>query len=277
MLMREQQDQGGRLSFSAHWHILGPFQIGTRGKNGLTFPSLHACCVYIYLFAEIEASWGADPLEYIGGFRSLQNDSSTWYHSSLAADGKVSWSSSVANILSGDSESVAAVLKVEFPAIDWEWSRSIYGWAAFQYQAWARGNLIVDGVSTQSVILFTDNVLEFWVDDQLYFGGDFYAYRKAPLILHLDPGVHQIDIRLIRDVRVMGGNRDPSIQIKLEAQKSRGGLAVDSKPVIPDIVNGRLASNLASVYVRNEERSSIDILQVQSADVCTYKPNDRVK
>ena len=166
---------------------------------------------------------------------------------------------------------------IGFPAVDWEWLRSIYGWAAFQYQAWTRGNLVVDGDSAQTIAFYTDNVLEFWIDDQIYFGGDFYAYRKAPLILYLEPGPHKIDVRLIRDVRVMGGNGKPSIRVSLKAQKSNRGLAFAGKPIVPDVVDMRLASNLASISVRNEERSWIDIWKVQSGDVRTYKQNDSSK
>lgn len=225
----------------------------------------------------VEASWGADPLEYLGGFRSLVYDTSTWFHSSLAANGKVLWSSIAADISESNSESAVAVLTIDFPATDWEWLRSIYGWAAFQYQAWARGSLAVNGDLTQAIALYTDHVLEFWVDGHLYFGGDFYAYHKAPLILYLDPGPHQIDVRLVRDIRVMGGIGKPMIEIKLEAQKSRGGLALVGKPLVPDIVDGRLASNLASISVRNEERSWVDIWGIRSVDVYTYKQINPIK
>lgn len=37
-----------------------------------------------------------------------------------------------------------------------------------------------------------DHVIEFWIDDQSYFGGDLYAFRKAPLVLDLSPGEHKI-------------------------------------------------------------------------------------
>lgn len=233
-------------------------------------------CASAYL-GKLEASWGADPLEYLGGFRSLQYDTSKWYHSSLAANGMVSWSSIVANIPKSDSESAIAVLTIDFPAIDWEWLRSIYGWAAFQYQAWARGSLIVHGDSTRTIVLYTDHVLEYWVGGQHVFGGDFYAYRKAPLILYLDPGLHQVDVRLVRDIRVMGGIGKPIIEIRLEAQKSGGGLSFAGKPVVPDIVDGRLASKLASVSVRNEERLWIDVWGIESGDVCIDKQINLVK
>ena len=145
----------------------------------------------------------------------------------------------------------------------------MYGWAALQYQAWARGHLTITANSTQSIILYTDNVLEFWVNDDQYFGGDYYAYRRAPLVLHLNPGSHNIDIRVIRDVRVMGGIGEPKTLIKLRAESSSGSLALmGQKVLVPDITNGVLASPFASVPVCNQGQSPIHILNMMTDVVC---------
>ena len=139
----------------------------------------------------------------------------------------------------------------------------MYGWAALQYQAWARGHLKIAANSTQSIVFYTDNVLEFWVDDDHYFGGDYYAYRRAPLVLHLNPGSHTVDIRLIYDIRVMGGIGEPTTSIKLKAEISDSSLAlIGPKALIPDIINGVLASPFASVPVRNDGRNAIEVLDV---------------
>ena len=211
-----------------------------------------------------EATWGADPLESLGGFRSLRYDPKARYHSSLAPESLVSWTSQQ---LENNSDAAVADLTIDFPDINWEYLRPIYGWASLQYQAWTRGNLIIDGESPQMIVIYTDNVLEFWVDDKPYFGGDFYAFRRAPLVLRLDPGSHQVDVRLIRDVRAMGGVGNPNIRIKLEAQKSEGGLAVTGEPLLPDLFAGKLASHLASVSVRSEDLEWIDVLDIQSLNV----------
>lgn len=211
-----------------------------------------------------EATWGADPLESLGGFRSLQYDPKPRYQSSLAPEGLVSWTSQQAE---ENGDPAVADLTVDFPNIDWGYLRPIDGWASLQYQAWARGRLVIIGDSSQTIVMYTDNVLEFWVDDQPYFGGDFYAFRRAPLVLHLDPGSHKVDVRLIRDLRAMGGVGDPSIHIKLEAQKSDGGLTSTGELTLPDIFAGKLASQLASISVRNEEQEWIDIQDIKSVDV----------
>lgn len=211
-----------------------------------------------------EATWGADPLEFLGGFRSLHYDLKSRYHSSLASGGLVSWTSQQAE---NSSDAAVVDLTIDFPDINWEYLRPIYGWASLQYQAWTRGRLIVDGDSSQVIVIYTDNVLEFWIDDQPYFGGDFYAFRRAPLVLRLDTGSHKIDVRLIRDVRAMGGVGDPSIHIKLEAQQSKGGLKVTGEPLLPDLFAGKLASHLASVSILNEELEWIDVWDIKSVNV----------
>ena len=203
-----------------------------------------------------------------GGFRALAYDSETSYPSSLAPSGRVSWSTHQLESSSSFGDVAEATLTVRFPNIDWPLLQSVYGWAALQYQAWARGHLMIAANSEQSIIFYADNVLEFWVDDDHYFGGDYYAYRRAPLVLHLNPGSHSVDIRLIRDVRVMGGIGDPKTSIKLKAKSSEGSLALGRKALIPDLVDGLLASPFASVPARNEGRKAIDILDITTNAVC---------
>lgn len=117
-----------------------------------------------------EASWGADPLDFQGGFRALEYDNKISYPSSLASSGRVYWATHQLES-SSTSENVAeATLIVGFPNVDWPFLQSVYGWAALQYQAWTRGYLTVAADSAQSLIFYADNVLEFWVDGDHYFG-----------------------------------------------------------------------------------------------------------
>lgn len=236
------------ISFSETWHLLGPFQIGTR-----------------------EATWGADPLEQIGGFRSLSYNQSDSYRSSLAVNGTVGWSTLTAESSSsaGNPGNAKAELLVRFDNTDWQSLQSVYGWAALQYQGWARGKITVWGNQQRTVVFYTDQVLEFWIDDEHQFGGDFYGYRRAPLVLHLGPGNHQIDIRITRDVRAMGGVGEPTVRIGLEAEISEGGLKlVEGTVLLPDMVDGRLVSSLGSVNLRNEEHHWIDVLSLEAVNVC---------
>ena len=222
------------------WQVLGPFQIGTR-----------------------EAAWGSDPLEYLGGFRSLEYDEKDMYHSTLGLNGSVSWSSQSSGPLGASLKSAKATVTFAFPNVDWNRLRSVYGWAALQYQGWARGEFTIAADEPQIVVWHIDQILEFFIDGQHYFGGDFYAYRRAPLVLRLIPGRHRIDLRLIREVRAMGGVGDPKISIDIEAKVSDGGLAVQGTPLLPDVVEGKLVSSLGSFIVRNDEQEWIDVLSLE--------------
>ena len=208
-------------------------------------------------------------MEHLGGFRALKHDDQAQYDSSLAPNGRVSWISLKLEKLSIPSNTAEASLNISFPNVDWISLQSVYGWAAQQYQAWARGNLIIDADSTLCTLLYADNVLEFWVDGKHYFGGDYYAYRRAPLVLHLCPGPHRLEIRIIRDLRVMGSSDgDPSISIKLKAESSDGSLvAVTRDMLLPDVVNGTLAGSFASIPVRNESEGWVDIWNLVSLSV----------
>ena len=134
----------------------------------------------------------------MGGFCSLR-PSQEVFHSSLAQNGLVTWSSSQAdsNELDVLPHSATCGLTVSFPDIDWPFLQSIYGWSALQYQVWARGNLVVEAETQQTVVLYTDRLIEFWVDHRPSFGGDFYALRNAPLVLHLSPGEHKMGLCIL--------------------------------------------------------------------------------
>lgn len=68
----------------------------------------------------------------------------------------------------------------------------------------------------------------------------------------------------------MGGFNCPKIKIRLEAEISQGDLVViANRLIVPDIVNGILASDLASVPIRNEMEVIIEILGIECIDVRT--------
>ncbi|KAI4621817.1 hypothetical protein J4E80_004190 [Alternaria sp. BMP 0032] len=242
------QESASLIIFNDTWHVLGPFQIGTR-----------------------EATWGADPLEYYGGFRNLQYDPEATFRSSLPTNGTASWNVTQAVRTLNDATSANASLSVAYSNVDWDFLKVVYGWAAVQYQAWARGELIVGGNETQHLILHTDAILEYWVDDQHYFGGDYYSYRNAPPVLHLKPGSHRIDLRLARDVRAFGGILEPTIDVVVDVQKATGSLEL-AKPgmLVSDVVDGKLASSIGSVYLRNTGEEDIEVLSIQPSDVSSH-------
>ena len=210
-------------------------------------------------------------MENQGGFRCLVYDSQAKYRSSLANGGFTKWSLHGALDLVETPNSFETTLRIGFSDVDWAFLQLVYGWAALQYQAWARGYITVGANEPQIITLSTENILEFWVDENLYFGGDLYAYGRAPLVLQLQPGDHRLDVRLIRDLRAMGGMGEPLIEVKLKAVLSIGDLAiVEEKLIAPDVINGKLAGRLASVPVRNEYHGWINIVGIETLDVRTH-------
>ncbi|KAF2016421.1 hypothetical protein BU24DRAFT_422761 [Aaosphaeria arxii CBS 175.79] len=239
-----QADNQSPLRISDTWQLLGPFQIGTR-----------------------EGSWGADPLEYHGGFRNLQYDPDTTFRTSLATNGVAKWSKVQAAQTDVTSNSTKASLSVGYDNVNWDFLKVVYGWAAVQYQAWARGELVVSGNKTQQVVLHTDAIIEYWIDDVHYFGGDAYTFRKAPPVLSLTPGAHKVDIRLWRDVRAFGGINDPTIDVLIEARLTSGTLELATPGIlISDVVDGQLASPHASVIVRNGGSDDVEITSIRSIE-----------
>lgn len=168
------------------------------------------------------------------------------------------------------STTANASLSISYSNVDWSFLRAIYGWSSVQYQAWARGELTVGGKEIQSVILHTDAVLEYWVNDKHYFGGDYYGFRNAPPVLHLEPGHHRIDLRLARDVRAFGGIIEPTIDVVVNVAQVSGSLDLASPGILmSDVIDGKLATPHGSVTLRNSGTHDIEILGIQAVNVST--------
>lgn len=171
------------------------------------------------------------------------------------------------------SQSTAVNLRVGFPDVDWPFLQSIYGWAALQWQAWARGSIIVTDDGPHNYIFYTDDILEMWLDGEPYFGGDYYSFRRAPLVLRLAPGKHQLDVRLVRDVRVMGGVGEPVVEVQLELRKVEADIEVDEdRLIISDVVEGHLAGRYASLPVTATGDRDVEFLGIELADVSCRWP-----
>jgi len=247
-ILANMNDQPGEaawpdFAFSEHWHVLGPFQIGTR-----------------------EAVWGADPLEQYGGFRNLQYSTHETFASSLPPNATVSWSNTTAKLGEPRTTYASAELRVGFDNVDWSFLQQIYGWAALQWQAWARGEIIVQTESAVTLAFGAIAVLEYYIDGEHYFGGDRYGFSRAPAVIRMSPGKHTIDVRLIRDVRSMGGVGAPTLDFTLELTLSREDLKQGSPVLIADKFGdgtSPLASSYGSVTVRNNAEEPIFIGNVE--------------
>ena len=213
-------------------------------------------------------------MEAIGGFHNLHFDEKDTFRSPLGINGTVSWQK-VASKSANTHASSSVELTVSFSEVDWTSLRLVYGWAALQYQGWIRGYLDVRGASLRRVVLFTDNILEMWVNDDHVFGGDYYAFRRAPLIVTLSPGRNVIEIRLIREIRSMGA-ADATVRVALEARIANNTLHfLEEAAILPDLVDGKLPSHFASVTVRNEgddwmELCNCELIQVP---ICLILPS----
>lgn len=84
-------------------------------------------------------------------------------------NGTVSWSQTTAEVTLSEA-GVKAELNVGFPDVDWAFLQDVYGWAALQWQAWARGSIYVREPAGSTIHLYTDRVLEYRIDGLLYFG-----------------------------------------------------------------------------------------------------------
>lgn len=207
-------------------------------------------------------------MERQGGFRNLTYDPETTVTSTLAANGSVKWRLVRADASSSSPSQAKAVLKVSFPEIDWSLLQSVYGWPALQYQAWARGFLEVKGQNNQTIAFFANGLLEFWVDSKHYFGGDYYRYRRAPVILQLPPGRHVVDLRLVRDSRVLGDVGEPIIDVVVEAEARSEPLYLDKRSLlISEATRGQLGSAVASINVQNNMAGWVEIVSIRSPDV----------
>lgn len=210
-------------------------------------------------------------MEYDGGFHNLQYDPHGTFNSALAANGSVHWGATHATISRSSPGQVQAALNVSFPAVNWAFMQSVYGWPALQYQAWARGVLEVKGSQPQTVALFGDGLLEFLVDGEPYFGGDMYQYHRAPSLVKLTPGPHTLELRLTRDVRALGGlNNAIAVMIHAELREPESITLYQDSLLVPELVNGRLGSRWASINVLNNEEDLMELKSVRALKVGSF-------
>lgn len=206
-------------------------------------------------------------MERIGGFQTLNYEEYARFDSPLGINGSVHWKKVPANLESTPPQKAIATLSVTFQSHEAEFPTAVYGWAALQYQAWARGWLINHASSAQIVEIFTDGVWEYMVDGDRVFGGDLYGFRRAPLILTLKPGANKIDLRIYRDVRAFGGAAEQPMLVHLEARKLDAGPVVEDPLLVSDKVNDRVPSPYASITVRNADSNNIQVESVEPVQV----------
>ncbi|KAI8071088.1 hypothetical protein BC940DRAFT_295251 [Gongronella butleri] len=184
------------FQLSNTWQALGPFPAGMR-----------------------EHDFGADPLEAYGGFQHLKFSKTAQYPSELGSKGSVGWST----VKAVPEHTVVP----PFSDIAWQQMTGPFGWSMECYQAWFRGSLRVN--ATSRLLIQVHGAPVFFLDGKQY-SGDFYGYKTTTHVVALEKGLHQIDVRLVNDVRVFGGARphqQPDCRFSVTIRPLEGSTAVD--------------------------------------------------
>lgn len=190
------------------------------------------------------------------------------FHSSLPKDGIAVWSLTTLQRAKTPANTTKGTVFVGFSNVDWKTLSAVYGWAGLQFQAWARGELYICGSQLVTVEVHVQSVGEFWIDGTQYFGGDFYSYRRTPVVVLLPPGVHKIDVRVTHDIRLFGASLPPIVPFTVEAIVAKSDIVVMSdKAVLSDIVDGTLVGKLISIPVRNNGNGWVEIVGVLGINV----------
>lgn len=207
-----------------------------------------------------EAVWGADPLQAYGGFHNLEPDHKAVFRSPLTTNATVTWELYNSSVASSD-EGALARIAVHHSNVDWNFAREIYGWTALQYQTWIRGDLINDHNQTLKLRFNPSDIIEFHFNGEHFFGGDFFGFGRAPVVLEAHPGRNRIDIRLVREIRSMGVAMPPDLEVDLVMELVKKEVIIMPQSFIfPDLLHDDLASTYASMTLVNQMDEEIEIL-----------------
>ena len=128
----------------------------------------------------------------------------------------------------------------------------------------------MSGEENQRIVLSVYGAAaEFWIDGQQFTGSDFYEFRRAPVVVTLAPGNHDIDVRVAHDVRAFGGVSEIGFGIVVELASENQVVVEVEKTLVADVLESRLVSEWASFPVRNESARWIEVLGVEGIDVST--------
>lgn len=210
--------------------------------------------------------WQTDPLGPLGGFPNIKYDEQAEFPSPLRADASISWNQSFFQTTES-ARSTEVELVVSHEEIDWDFIRSIYGWAAVQFQTWARGSLHNHADEDVTVAIHAAGTVDLALDTaegtKYHFGVDFYGFKRVPIIARLKPGSNTVHVRLTRDVRANGGQMPPVIEASMQATVLDGHARIlENSLVISDVQHGRFVSAHASLTMFNHGTEPIFIESV---------------
>lgn len=203
--------------FAPIFHALGPFAIGTR-----------------------EDPW-RDSIDI--GSLSVSTDR---FASALGCVAR--WKALDISLDTLTDSSTRITLELSYSEIDWPEITKIYGWVATQFDAWSRCTLIVEEDCV--VHLKVLNSPEFLLDGERY-EGDIYGVG-IPLIVPLTIGHHQLDIRVVNEVRIFGYTEEPlaSIIVDVDIKNEQAFVTADSM-VVPDTIRTKATGRVvrSSPYI----------------------------
>lgn len=216
-----------QATFSGVWDVLAPFPRG---------------------FREL----GADPLACWGGITGVTRGQGV-FPSELGADGVVGWSS----VAGADG----ALGPVDFAVWNSTLLQAANGWPAVAWQGWAVTDVEVPDGADATYAVQCLYAPAFYVD-ATRFHGDPLAYGLAPALIYLPAGNHTLAVQLQNGVEY-GGVTAVSVQCSVWAPNAELTiLPLPAAAIVPDLVDGALASPLASITVLNGGGAPLSALSV---------------
>jgi hypothetical protein len=159
-------------------------------------------CTSFFSFDSYSNPSKIPPPHHQGGFENIPYSEKDEYPSEICDGGYVKWSlAKSAPLLQGDGIEVGPI---NYPqAIKWDFNSAPFGWVARHHYTYARSTFETrePGVYLASF----SHVVSFKIDNQS-FPGNIYNYQHASKsAVWLEPGVHDIYVCIIWDIRVNGG------------------------------------------------------------------------
>lgn len=251
----EQEDQASSfktdplVSLETKWQVLGPFPAGMRELPFGGFPP-SVCASYAELL---------DP-----------GSASSRYSSAYGPNnGTTSPQSFDAQVQAQSPERIQQTLSVEYPNVDWSWTRKSAGWSSLQWQVVAATDLEI-GRNNTALAITLDKTAEFAVVPKADFStkdpmrpesgstkaiewhtGDWYSYISAfsreddrgatlPISQHLlclDNGAYKLVVRAMYEIRIFG---DPHNNGGEESPKITFGIDVAARSLQDQLIESLL-------------------------------------
>jgi hypothetical protein len=171
----------------------------------------------------------------------------------------VNWTTWAA-VLSADGSS-SELYSVNFAVFTEEFLTQSFGWSALLWQGWAVTNFTVNAEVPTRYLIQVNGSREFFLDGELYLG-NYYSYPQGWTAVSLAPGPHVLAVKLESSVRMYGFTANVSVVATVQPAKSAALALLPAPPLLPDLVEGELASVLAALPVLNVGLDTLDEVQV---------------